>query len=364
MRREQDHRRCHCRANRTEMKRITGVGERNDMSTIPYTREQWNHLIRQGDPEAGLTLGGDLASWEPKIERICARHGLSVDGEMQWKKRRPGVRCASTVFLVGDVAVKLFTRPSPIWFPREVEALRALGEVPQAKTPRLLAYGDAISDDDPQHPYLIMERLHGEEYWAHRDHRSLEEECALVAQVAEMARALHDTPTERLQSFGRSPEEWVRRIQARAALWEEGLAPQLPPYLAAQVPEFLAENLPLVTEEFRPCLLSADLHVGHILVEKRDGAWRVTGHIDLGDVEVGPVEYEWVPVCQKAFRGDETLMRAFFAAYGWPLPVPREVKQRLKLYTLLHRFPPLDFPDRQITEGASLEAVLDAQWPI
>jgi hygromycin-B 7''-O-kinase len=130
------------------------------------------------------------------------------------------------------------------------------------------------------------------------------------------------------------------------------------------VPEFLAENLPYVTEAFRPRLLSADLHVGHIRIEKRGGAWCVTGQIDLGDAEVGPVEYEWVPLCQKAFGGDETLMRAFFTAYGWPLPVPADVKRRLKLYTLLHRFPPLPSPPLEATEGPSLEAILDARWPI
>jgi hypothetical protein len=156
----------------------------------------------------------------------------------------------------------------------------------------------------------------------------------------------------------------VRRIQTRAALWEEGTAHGLPPDLAAQVPEFLAENLRFVTEEFRPCLLSADLHVGHILVEQRNGTWQVTGHIDLGDVEIGPVEYEWVPLCQKAFRGNETLMRAFFAAYGSPLPVPPDVKRRLQLYTLLHRFPPLDSPAWGAAGRPSLEAILDALWPI
>jgi len=113
-----------------------------------------------------------------------------------------------------------------------------------------------------------------------------------------------------------------------------------------------------VTEEFRPCLLSADLHAWHILVEERNGAWHVNGQFDLGDVEVGPIEYDWVPVCQKALAGNAMLMRAFFAAYGWPLPVPPDVKRRLKLYTLLHRFPPL------ATEGPSLEAILDAQLPI
>jgi Ser/Thr protein kinase RdoA (MazF antagonist) len=330
------------------------------MLTIPYTPQEWSHLIRQGEPEAGHALGGDLASWRPKVERICARHGLSLDGEMT----RPRARRTNAVFLLGDLAVKVFARRSPIWFRREVESLRVLGDVPEAKTPRLLAYGDAISEEDPDHPYLIMERLPGEPYGNHRDHLSLEEGCALVAQIAEMVRALHETPTDGLQSFGRSHEEWVRRIQARAALWEEYLAQELPPHLAAQVPAFLAENLPSVTEAFRPCLLSADLHAWHILIGRQSGEWRVTGHIDLGDVEVGPVEYEWPPLCHKAFRGDETLMRAFFAAYGWPLPVPPDVKRRLKLYTLLHRFPPLESLPRDVSEGPSLEAILDALWPI
>jgi hypothetical protein len=127
---------------------------------------------------------------------------------------------------------------------------------------------------------------------------------------------------------------------------------------------FLAENLQYVTEEFRPCLISADLHAWHILIEQRGGSWHVTGHIDLGDAEAGPVEYEWVSLCQKAFEGKETLMRAFFTAYGWPLPLAPDVRQRLKIYTLLHRFPPFRSPPKEVTEGPSLEAVLDAQWPI
>src|SRR5438309_10433048 len=60
----------------------TGAGDEaapwNGRSMIPYTQQEWNHLIRQGDPEAGHALGGDLASWRPKVERICARHGLSL----------------------------------------------------------------------------------------------------------------------------------------------------------------------------------------------------------------------------------------------------------------------------------------------
>src|SRR5512145_675001 len=106
------------------------------MSTILYTQQEWDHLIRQGDPEVGCALGGDLTSWRPKVERICARHGLSVAGEMQWR-RGAAFRGPNSVFLLGDLAVKVFARRSPIWFAREVESLRVLGDVPEAKTPRL-----------------------------------------------------------------------------------------------------------------------------------------------------------------------------------------------------------------------------------
>jgi hypothetical protein len=78
------------------------------MSTPPYTEREWNHLIRQGDPEGWQELGGDLAFWKPKVERICARHGLSIHGEMQWSSSGATVRCSNTGFLIGDVAVKLY----------------------------------------------------------------------------------------------------------------------------------------------------------------------------------------------------------------------------------------------------------------
>jgi hygromycin-B 7''-O-kinase len=323
-----------------------------------YTEREWNHLVRQGDPEGYHDVSDDLAYWKPKVEAVLARHGLPIHGEL-WMGEETNV-----VFFTDDLVVKLFTQRSPVWFPREVEVLRLLGGEPRARTPRLRGHGDAISDDHPELRYLIMARLPGEPLAGIYETLAVEQKCALAEQMAEIAQAIHAAPVAGLRSFGTSPREWVERIRARAAVWEEDRASDLPPYLAAQVPRFLEENLPLVTEEFRPTLLSADLHGWHILVARQEGVWRITGLIDLGDAEVGPVEYEWVPLCQNAFRGEEPVMRAFFAAYGWPLPVSPAVKQRLKLYTLLHRYPPFRSPPTEVTEGPSLEAILEEQWPL
>src|SRR5215212_1658753 len=108
-----------------------------------YTEREWNHLVRQGDPEGYYEVSGDLASWRPKVERICARHGLSIRGEMAMDE------ATNLAFITDDLVVKVFTQRSPIWYPREREVLRLLGAEPRAKTPGLLAHGDAISDDDP-----------------------------------------------------------------------------------------------------------------------------------------------------------------------------------------------------------------------
>src|SRR5687767_9951935 len=109
------------------------------MSTIPYTQQEWNLLIRQDDPEGWHALGGDLTSWKPKVERVCARHGLTLEGEITMGD------FTNTLFFTGNLVVKVLAWRAPIWFEREVESLRVLEQVPPANTPRLLGYGNAIS---------------------------------------------------------------------------------------------------------------------------------------------------------------------------------------------------------------------------
>jgi hypothetical protein len=106
-----------------------------------------------------------------------------------------------------------------------------------------------------------MERLPGEPFFEHQHHLTIEEQCKIVAQLAERVRAMHATPIAALKSFRKAPREWVQLIQARAAQWgvsranEEFFLRSVPAYLRAQALEFFAENLPYVTEDFHPCLL-------------------------------------------------------------------------------------------------------------
>lgn len=108
------------------------------------------------------------------------------------------------------------------------------------------------------------------------------------------------------------------------------------------------------------------MHGWHILLQKQGGAWAVTGHIDLGDAEVGPVEYEWVSIGLKSLRSEPAALRAFFEACGISLPLDDATRQRLKVYTLLHRFThPARAAERagMPRDAPTLDAFLDSLWP-
>jgi aminoglycoside phosphotransferase (APT) family kinase protein len=259
------------------------------------------------------------------------------------------------------VVIKILARRSPIYFPREVESLRVLSHVPGARTPRLLAWGDATGGN-LDHPYLVMERIPGAPLGDFREGLAQVDKIRIASQIAEMLKAMHSVPVESLRHFGANASEWVQRMRERVKFAVEHLTPDWPPHLAEQLPAFLEENLRFVTEDFQPRLLGADIHSHHILLECRDGELQVSGQIDLGDVEVGPVEYEWVFLCQEAFNRDPRLVHSFLQAYGYPIPFSDMAKGQLKLYTLLHRFPPFFPPRPRSGDTRSLDELLEAMW--
>jgi hygromycin-B 7''-O-kinase len=325
-----------------------------------YSQQEWDYLIHHHEwewPDGWSAKRDRIEQWRPLVERICAEEGLPVDERMEM------VNASNVAFRVGDVVIKIFARRSPIWFPREVEALQALEDRPGAKSPRLVAHGQ-IAYGAEIHSYLVMERLPGESFRRMRESIEEEEQAAVMVELAAIARAIHETPIDRLTTFGKTPEEWVARMQGRAGTCMEYFADDLSPSLLEQLPRFLEENLPAITVEFRPRLLHADLIGGNILVAKEGGTWKITGLIDYGDVEVGPIEYEWVSACHKAMLGDPKLIRTFFEAYGWELPITDETRSRLRAYTILHRFTLLPFVAEEHPEIDSLEKLVDSMWPL
>jgi hygromycin-B 7''-O-kinase len=324
-----------------------------------YNNREWAFLTHYHEydwPEEWGTLREDHPRWLAVAERICTRHNLTMSPD-------PVLARGSNVAVVLDAAVvKIFARHNPIWFVREFEALDIVQHIEGVKTPRLLAHGE-IDDGEACYNYMVMERLPGETFLTQWKAMSTDDRVSILRQVAPMARAIHSVPIAGLKSFGQSPqEEWVARLRDRAALCMEYFRDDLPDHLLQQLPPLLEDYLRALTADFQPRLLHADIIGGNILVEQRGGQWQVSGIIDFGDVEVGPLEYEWVALCHKASRSQPQLIKAFFEAYGIKDPRNGDSFRRLKLYSLLHRFPVLSYIHEDFPDDESLERLIERLW--
>jgi aminoglycoside phosphotransferase (APT) family kinase protein len=325
---------------------------------MTYTANDWNFLIHPGEfewKESWFELRADRAYWQPRIEWICRRHGIDAAREMTVEQG------TNPAYLVGNVAIKVFVRRNPIWFPREVEALEVFSDYPAARTPRLIAWGDAI-DGEPEHPYIIMERIEGRSYRHYRDDLSADQDHLVIRELATAVGAMHALPVARLKTFGDFRSEWAARMHARVEHAVARLAENLLPRLHGELRGYVDDRLGLITEEFEPTFLHSDIISGNIIISKTDGALALGGIIDFGDVEVGPVEYEWISLCMKAFLSDRERMSAFFTAYGIPYPFADDLRERLKLYTLLHRFTAIGYLEEEQAAAGSLDELLDRLW--
>ncbi len=330
------------------------------MASRPPSSSEWAYLTRYQEhewPDDWTARRDDRGAWESTIDAIGARHGLAA-------RRGPIAPEAGSnlAVVLDDAVVKVFARRNPVWYPREVEAMRLLAATPEARAPRLVAEGE-VTHAGRVHPYLVMARIEGTPLRTVWKDLSREELRGVARELAEVVRAVHSATVEGLVSFGTSPEEWVARMRARAALAHDHFGGEMPSAIVDQVDAFLEARLPSLRADFTPTFLHADVVGGNVLVARQDGRWRMTGLVDYGDVEVGPVAYEWVSVCQKALRSDPELIATFFDAYGVASPLQDGSRELLHLHTLLHRFSLLPFVAADHPELDRLEGLLDVLWP-
>jgi aminoglycoside phosphotransferase (APT) family kinase protein len=326
-----------------------------------YTDREWAFLTHYHEydwPETWSTLREDRLHWLDIAERICNRHQMTMRNESTL------ARGSNVAVVMDDAVVKIFARHNPVWFAREAEALEVVQDIEGVKTPRLLAQGE-IEDGEVRYNYMVMERLPGEPFLTQWKSMASDDRESILRQVAQMARAIHSVSINGLKSFGQSPQqEWVARMRGRGALCMEYFRDDLPDNLFKQLPDLLEGYMNALTDDFQPRLLHADIIGGNIMVEQQGGAWKAAGIIDFGDVEVGPLEYEWVAICHKAARSQPFLINAFFDEYGIPDPRQGESLQRLKLYSLLHRFPVLSYTHEDHPEEKSLDRLIERLWGI
>jgi len=276
----------------------------------------------------------NTAQWTAVVREICHRHDLPV------QHVEAGYPGTNAVFVVDDTyVVKIYAPFCPEDFDLERELYALLGPNPRLPVPQLIAQG--ILEDRIRWPYIIIDFKPGAPIREVRDripHRNL---LRVAAELGEMVRELHRVPVASLTSLPHTQASWqqfVRQRQAEVAetaLW----AGILPEPVVAGIPEFLAFTL-ADSLEVPLALLNGDLTEDHILLEQRNGRWRISALIDFGDALVGARDYEWIALWFSAMDRDYDELAAFMAAYNPHLRLDDTFFTRAMAFTFLHEFGP------------------------
>jgi hygromycin-B 7''-O-kinase len=266
-----------------------------------------------------------LPAWQPALEQICARHGLSAGS---WQRFALG---RNVVFGLGEVVVKL---SPPFWaadIPREAAALDFVyGRLPVA-TPALLATG---RQDD--WGYLVQARLPGTLLHGLWLDLSASERAEVAYQHGALMAAIHALP------IGEAPDtlrlDWPVVIGAQWQACIEGLQRSgVPEPLLRDAPAYLEAARSAVFAEHPAVLLHGDLNFLNLLVERGPDGWRITGLVDWSDVAIGPMGHELISPGVHMYRGDRATLHRWYAGYGlaterWSADLQREAMVRAILW--------------------------------
>jgi hygromycin-B 7''-O-kinase len=100
------------------------------------------------------------------------------------------------------------------------------------------------------------------------------------------------------------------------------------------VDDFLVRWIPRV--DGAGVLLHTEVMREHLLVERRNGAWRISGLFDFEPAMIGAPEYELAAVGIFLTCAEPGLLGALLDAYGGE--VDDELPFRVMAYALLHRY--------------------------
>jgi len=232
------------------------------------------------------------------------------------------------VFAVGDEhVVKLFPLAERSYFETEWAALTRIDGRLSIPTPRAIAKGER----DPW-LYIVMTRLSGcslaEAWQTIEAHDRLQ----LIRQVGAALAALHATATDELEPL---TVDWPRFMDAqRASSRDRQIARGLAAPWVDAVDGFLARWIP--REDGAGVFLHTEVMREHLLVERQNGAWHISGLVDFEPAMIGAREYEWAAVGIFLTCAEPGLLAALLDAYG--AEVDDELPLRIMAYALLHRY--------------------------
>jgi len=191
-------------------------------------------------------------------------------------------------------------------------------------------------------PYLVMTRVHGESLVDVWPRATEEERVDVLGQIGALIADVQHVPAGGVAGLGVPWADFIARqiedceARHRRLGLPDVLLRDMRPYVDRAVARgaLPADDGVLLTGEYTP---------ENLLVEKRDGRWRIAGLIDFGDAMCGPGIYDLLgPSCFLGGGQDERV-RALFRGAGVPdTDLGPALAERLMLLLILHRHSDLD----------------------
>ncbi len=311
-------------------------------STLPSasTQEGWAELLANDSALAG------------GVRAIASRHGLSGHAASRYDSG------SLPVYALDDRHVlKLYPPDEGEHAAVEARVLAFVQDRLPLPTPHLLAEGT----QDGWH-YVLMSRLRGRRLVDAWPEIALLERERLATALGESVAALHGLDIEPLAAMqGPRWDEFLARQRDSAV--DRQRTRGLEQRWLDQIPDFLRRWMP--PPAGRLSLLHTELMREHMLVERDEHGWRLSGLFDFEPAMVGDAEYDFASVGLFVSCGDARLLRRTLLAYGYPAAALDEaLSSRLMAHALLHRYSNLRwyFERLPAPDATSLEQVARRWW--
>ena len=293
-------------------------------------------------------------TYVPAMREICARHAIPYNNLTKFEEGESAI-----VFAVDeDLVIKLF--PPLSWSEQitlETTVLNHIHENLPTPTPQVVDVGK-LEDWS----YFIMTHLSGQRLNRILPTLAEKDQLELYARMGATIQELHSMPE--IQADLPVPK-WNDFVDQRSAACQEhqrggGVSESL----VEQIPAFLEAHLPEPGATSCAAILHTELSLSEWFVGQENGAWRLTGIFDFGDVLIGD------PKADCLWREfDLSRLKSYFSGYGYSDGrVTEDLACTMLAYLMIHRYATLPWhfrPSPTLLESAkSLEALALTLLPV
>lgn len=275
----------------------------------------------------------DSSEWIFAVEELCQEHKIPITAYSFFN--------AGSNLLAGvndEVIVKIFPPFHRHQWVSEYKALSFFHNKLPVAIPDVLGYGER----EDQWTYVILSRLQGdtlEEHWPGFD---FETKLKLMKHMGAIMKAAHAVPVH--QTISIEPDWKQFMMKQFHNCYNRHLSFEMPEWFMEELKEYVQNRFDLIPKVFTPVLLTGEYTPFNCLVQYVNEEWSFSGMIDFGDAMIGFHEYDLLGPILFLAGGDGALIKALLESYGYDYANEYpQLRQRLMLLTILHRYSNFDF---------------------